>query len=100
MPYRLTATAQDDLEGIVRNAALKSRARAQRVIGDFSQAFATVASHPGIGEEWQGPPTGLRFKRVKPGWLVFYLDVPTGETVAIVRIKWATSDLEEALAEL
>jgi plasmid stabilization system protein ParE len=100
MPYQLTTTAQGDFDGIVRDAARKSKSRALRVLSDFSDVFDSLEQFPGMGEAWRGYPPGLRFKRVKPGWLVFYEDVPTGQTVTVIRIRWATSDLEEALLEM
>lgn len=100
MSAQLTQPAKDDFDAIIRGAALRSRARAMALLGDFQRAFEQVGNHPGSGEEWRGATKGLRFKRVRPGWLVFYRDVPTGQMVDIVRIKWANADLEDALAEV
>lgn len=107
MPAQLTQPAMEDLHAIIRGAALRSRSRATALLADFQGAFEQVGNHPGSGEAWRGATKGLRFKRVRPGWLVFYREVPTGQMVDIVRIasrdsviKWANADLEDALAEI
>lgn len=88
------------MEEIVRDAALKGRSRANALLQDFRQAFEQIGTYPASGERWRGSTQGLRFKRVKPGWWVFYRDVPPGQMVDIVRIKWANADLEAAFDDL
>ena len=98
--FDLAPSAQEQLEALLATTARTSRRRAEKLLEAFFAAFEQVAAFPQSGEAWRGQVAGLRIKRVPPGWLTFYTDVPPGQDVIIVRILWASADLELALADL
>lgn len=98
--YDLAPSAQEQLEALLATTASTSRRRAEKLLEAFFAAFEQVAAFPQSGEAWRGQVAGLRVKRVPPGRLVSYTDVPPGQAVIVVRILWATADLELALADL
>ena len=92
--------AKLDLYEIWEYVALKSPARAERIIERIDEVFALLAQNPRMGREQYHLAPNVRSFSVRPyPYIVFYVPLPDREGVEIVRVLHERQDRKREFGE-